>query len=76
MAIGNACWHTSLRRTGADIVWGLRYSTDLTKQNPRLKIMEQADVMLGYSALNDISCNSVKIFTGLPFYAMYTLGID
>ena len=76
LAVGHSCWHPSLRQTGADITWGLRSSADLTTAHPRLHLMEEADVMAGFSMLNAFSCFSVTLLTGLPFYATYTLRLD
>lgn len=75
LAVGRAKRHTSVKHTDAEFHWGPRKLTDLTASHPRLSLQNTQQVMGGYSLFYRLLQPTFKAITGVPFYAVYTLGI-
>lgn len=75
LAVGRAKHHTSVKHTDAEFHWGPRRLGDLTAPHPRLALQAVHQVMGSYSLFYKLLQPAFKAATGVPFYAVYTLGI-
>ncbi|ENO84591.1 class I SAM-dependent methyltransferase [Thauera linaloolentis] len=76
LAVGRAKRHTSVKHTGAEFHWGPRRLADLTRPHPRLTLRADHQVMGGYNLFYKLMQPVFKAVTSVPFYAVYTLGIE
>lgn len=76
LAAGRARHHTSVKHTHAEFHWGPRKLADLTAPHPRLALQASEHVMGGYSLFYAWLQPVFKALTGVPLYAVYSLGID
>lgn len=74
LAVGRAKHHTSVKHTDAEFHWGPRRLADLTAPHPRLALQAAHQVMGGYSLFYTLLQPTFQAITGVPFYAVYTLG--
>ncbi|MGE0799808.1 MAG: class I SAM-dependent methyltransferase [Lautropia sp.] len=74
LGVGRARHHTSVKHTDAEFHWGPRKLADLTAPHPRLTLQSVHQVMGGYSLFYKLLQPTFKAITGVPFYAVYTLG--
>lgn len=75
LSIGRARHHPSLKHTEAEILWGPRRPSELTCPHERLRLLEIHQVMGGYSLAHKLLQPVFKALTGIPYYALYRLGV-
>lgn len=75
LAMGRAKHHTSVKHTDAQFHRGPRKLADLTAPHPRLTLASVHQVMGGYSLFYTLLQPTFRAIAGVPFYAVYTLGI-
>lgn len=76
LAMGDARWHPSLRKTGAHLTWGLKRQGEFGEAHPNLRVAQVCDVMSGYDWANAMCCVGFTMMTGVPFYALYVLQVQ
>ena len=75
LSVGRAKHHASVKHTDAEFHWGPRKLAELTAPHPRLTLRSAQQVMGGYSLFYKLLQPTFQAITGVPFYAVYTLGI-
>lgn len=73
--IGKAKHHPSVKRMDAEFHWGPRKLAELTAPHPRLRLLASHSVMGSYSLAFKITQSIFRAVTGVPFFAVYTLGV-
>ncbi|MBT2332457.1 class I SAM-dependent methyltransferase [Variovorax paradoxus] len=73
LAVGRASQHPSLRATGAEFLWGLRTTAELTQAHPRLRLATIYKVFEGIGLPYTLFAPLMLMLLGVPFYAVYTL---
>ncbi len=76
LAIGREKRHPSVRHTAARFRFGLRRPDELTRPHPRLHLRAVHPVMEAYGPPYSLLWPAFRWFTGVPFYAVYELGVD
>lgn len=75
LAMGRAKMHRSVKQTDAQFNWGPRKLADLTRPHPRLRLRAAHTVMEGYNLFYRLMGPSFRTLFGVPFYAVYSLGV-
>ena len=75
LTAGRARYHGSVKHTDAEFHWGPRKLADLTAPHPRLTLQAAHQVMGGFNLFYKLLQPTFKTITGVPFYAVYALGI-
>lgn len=75
-SVGRASLHRSVRRTGAQFRHGLRSVGELAAAHPRLRLDGVHQVMEGYGRGIGAAAAVFRLVFGVPFYAVYELGVD
>jgi O-methyltransferase involved in polyketide biosynthesis len=76
LAAGRAGQHPSVRHTKAQFHWGLRRPADMQATHPRLRLLASHRVMEGYGLPYSIMGPVFQMMFGVPFYAVYQLGVE
>ncbi len=75
LAVGRAHYNPSVRRTGAQFLWGPRHWQELTAAHPRLRIDGSHAVMQGYGWPYGGFNAAFQALAGMPPYAVAEIGI-
>lgn len=75
LAAGRARQHPSVRHTDAQFHWGPRRIADIASAHPRLQLLAAHQVMESYGLPYSVMVPAFRFLTGVPFYAVYCLGI-
>lgn len=76
LAVGAEKRHPSVRHTDARFTYGLRQPGELAAAHPRLRLDAVHAVMEPYGMPYSLLGPAFKFVTGVPFYAVYELGVD
>ncbi|WP_241049575.1 class I SAM-dependent methyltransferase [Achromobacter xylosoxidans] len=76
LAAGRAKQHPSVRHTDAQFHWGLRREVELTAVNPRLRHLASHKVMEAYGWPYSWVGPVFRRLFGVPFYALYVVGVE
>jgi O-methyltransferase involved in polyketide biosynthesis len=75
LAAGRGQHNPSVRHTGANFHWGLRRINELSDAHPRLDLLGTHRVMEGYGAFYATLSPLFRRLFGVPFYALYQMGV-
>ena len=75
LAAGRGQRNPSVRHTGADFHWGPRRVDELSQAHPRLELLGTHRVMEGYGAFYATLSPLFRRLFGVPFYALYQMGV-
>lgn len=73
LAVGRGKQHPSVRATGAEFLWGIHRSSELTQPHPRLELTATYRVLEGIGLPYTLFAPMVMLFLGVPLYALYAL---
>ena len=68
--------YPSVHESGAEFHWGLRGVADLAQMHERLRLRSEHDVMSGYGMAHAFAGPLFRWFSGVPFYAVFRLGLQ
>ena len=75
-AVGQAAWHASVGRTGAQFHWGLRHLSELTSQHPRLSLVRTHSVAECYGWMGSFFEAMWRPWVSAPLYGLAELAVE